>query len=208
MFYRNHSNKHLSIQIASLAAGLALATVAVMGGSEVLKENNSSNSATQVTPRVERVAPQFGSMTDAVYASQGITAPSQFGTAADAVSATESLRPKTAAAVNTGEYLGIGQPAVAQSFATMADAAQAVESLRPQTSSAVNTGEYLGIGQPAVGQSFATMADAAQAVESLRAQTSSAVNTGEYLGLGQPGEATQTVEPMFGTMADADYASR
>jgi hypothetical protein len=45
MFYRNHSNKHLSIQIASLAAGLALATVAVMGGSEVLKENNSSNSA-------------------------------------------------------------------------------------------------------------------------------------------------------------------
>jgi hypothetical protein len=47
---------------------------------------------------------------------------------ADAVIASESLRPQTNTVVNTGEYLGLGQPAAgsgAPQFATMADAAYA-----------------------------------------------------------------------------------
>jgi hypothetical protein len=163
MFYRNTNNdKHNNIRIVTLAAGLALATVAI-GGNAILKEN--SKSASVVTPRVERIAPQFGSMADAAYASHQISAPAQFGTMADAVQATQASA-QTSPAVNVGEYLGIGQPAAGQSFATMADAVIASEGLRPQTSPAVNTGEYLGLGQPAAGSGapqFATMADAAYA---------------------------------------------
>jgi len=171
MFYRNHTSKNHSIQIVSLAAGLALATVAVIGGSEVLKEN-TSDSTTQVTPRVERIAPQFGSMADAASASQSITPATQFGTIADAAQAVDSLRPQTSSVVNNGEYLGIGQPAVGQSFATMADAAYAsLPVISQEVASAVTTVEaqtFLGIGQP--GESaesespmFSTMADAAVA---------------------------------------------
>jgi hypothetical protein len=213
MFYRNtnDSKHHNNIRIVSLAAGLALATAAVIGGSDLLKENRS-DSTSPVTPRVERIAPQFGTAADAVYASQDIRAPSQFGTMADAVSAADSIRPQ-ASSVDTdvSPYLGLGQPAVGQSVATMADAVSAAESIRPQASSVdTDVSPYLGLGQPAVGQSFATMADAVSAVENISPQEAGSVSStslGNFLGLGQPGEGSNSA-PQFGTMADADYASR
>jgi hypothetical protein len=213
MFYRNTNVKHLNIRIVSLAAGLALATAAVIGGSEVLEEKSDSNSAS-VTPRAERIVPQFGTAADAVFASQGIRAPSQFGTAADAVYAAESLRPRTSSVdIDSGAYLGLGQPATGQSFANMADAVYALEGIRPQTGTVVDTGDYLGLGQPAAGQSFGTDADAVFAVESLLAQQEVAsvvtsIDASGFLGLGQPGEGVHSESPQFGTMADADYASR
>jgi hypothetical protein len=168
MFYRNtNDSKHLNIRIVSLAAGLALATAAVIGGSDLLKENNSSKGTSPVTTRVERTAPQFSTMADADFASQGIRGPSAFSTMADAVYAAEGIRPETASVdVNNGSHLGLGQPAVGQSFVNMADAVYAVESLHPQANTvAVDTGEYLCLGQPAEGARpespmFSTMADA------------------------------------------------
>ncbi len=258
MFYRNtnDSKHHNNIRIVSLAAGLALATAAVIGGSNLLKENRSTSTA-PVTPRVERIAPQFGTAADAVHASQNIRAPSQFGSMTDAVSATESIRPQANsidsgvgpylglgqaavgqsfatmadagyaavglayvqpatvpnAAVDTRhQALGIAQPAVGQSFDTMADAVSATESIRPQGNSVdTGVGPYLGLGQAAVGQSFATMTDAVSATQSmLTAQEAASVSStslGNFLGLGQPGEGSNSA-PQFGTMADADYASR
>ena len=208
MFYRNTHLKHLNIRIVSLAAVLALATAAVIGGSEVLKEKNGSNSAS-LTPRVERISPQFGTAADAVFASQGIRTESQFGTAADAVYAVET----GALNIDVSAYLGLGQPAAGQSFATMADAVYALEGIRPQTGAVVDTGDYLGLGQPAAGQSFGTDADAAYAAESLLAQqevasVATTSDAAEFLGLGQPGEGVHPESPQFGTMADADYASR
>jgi hypothetical protein len=221
MFYRNtNDNKHLNIRIVSLAAGLALATAAVLGGSSLVKEDNtSSNSTAPVTQRVERTTTQFGTSADAVYASQSITAPWQFGSMADADYASigfaylQSASIPDAAVVGRDEALGLGQPSSGQSFATDADAVYAAESLRPQTDSApVDKGDYLGINQPAVGQSFATAADAVYAAESMlgrQAVTPSVTseNLGNYLGLGQPDEMSSS-EPQFGTMADADFASR
>ena len=212
MFYRSTNVKHLNIRIVSLAAGLALATAAVIGGSEVLKEDGS-NGTSLVTPRAERITPQFGSMADAAFASQGIRPETQFGTMADAVYALEGIRPQTGAVVDSGDYLGLGQPATGQSFANMADAVYALEGIRPQTGAVVDTGDYLGLGQPAAGQSFATMADAVFAVESPLAQQEVAslvapIDASGFLGLGQPGEGVHSESPQFGTMADADFASR
>jgi hypothetical protein len=174
MFYRSTNFKHLNIRIVSLAAGLALATAAVIGGSEVLKEDGS-NGTSLVTPRAERITPQFGSMADAAFASQGIRPETQFGTMADAVYALEGIRPQTGAVVDTGDYLGLGQPAAGQSFGTDADAVFAVESLLAQQ-------------------------EVASVVTSIDASG--------FLGLGQPGEGVHSESPQFGTMADADYASR
>jgi hypothetical protein len=161
MFYRNHSSKHPNIQVVTLAAGLALATAAVISGGEVLRQNGNSNNPS-VTPRVERIA--------------------QFATAADA------------------EYTSIG---LAYLESSSQQAASSVASdVRDQS---------LGLGQPAVGQSFGTDADAVFAVESLIPLTAAptvADDAGTYLGLGQPGEGVAEIQPMFGTMADADYASR
>jgi len=217
MTFRNTSNnKHIDIRIVSLAAGLALATAAVIGGSDLLKENNTSKSTAPVTAPVERTAPQFSTIADAAFASQGIRGPSEFGTMVDAVYAAESIRPQTASVdINDGSHLGLGQPAVSQSFANMADAVYAVESLNLRTASGdIDGGEYLGLGQPAVGQSFANMADAVYAVQSVvpeqevaSAASVSSTNLDNFLGLGQPGEGTRS-EPQFATMADADYASR
>ena len=211
MFYRNTHVKHLNIRIVSLAAGLALATAAVIGGSEVLKEKSGSNSAS-VTPRVERIAPQFGSMADAVFASQGIRPETQFATMTDAVEAVYAVE-TGALDIDVSAYLGLGQPAAGQTFATAADAVYAAEGLRPQTSSVENTGAFLGLGQPAVGQSFGTDADAVYAAESLLAQqevasVATTSDAADFLGLGQPGEGVHPESPQFGTMADADYASR
>ena len=174
MFYRNtNDSKHNNIRIVSLAAGLALATAAVIGGSDLLKENNTSKTTSPVTPRVERTTPQFGTMAEAVFASQGIASPSQFGTMADAVHAVESIRPQAASVdVNNGSHLGLGQPTVGQSFANMADAVYAAEGL------------LAGVAVPG-----------------------RLVNAGDAFGLGQPGEGN-SAKPQFGTMADADFASR
>ncbi|HEU0075636.1 MAG TPA: hypothetical protein VFS30_16660 [Dehalococcoidia bacterium] len=220
MFYRNtNDSKHNNIRIASLAAALALATAAVIGGSNLLKEDSIGKSPSAVTPRVERTAPQFSTAADAVFASQGIRAPSQFGTAADAVYAAQSIRPQTASVdVNNGSHLGLGQPSVGQSFGTAADAVYASVGLAYVQRASVPDAaidardQSLGIGQPAVGQSFATAADAVFAAESLLAQqevasVATSLDTSDFLGLGQPGEGT-SAEPQFGTMADADYASR
>ena len=136
MFYRNsNDSKHLNIRIVSLAAGLALATATIIGASDLLKEEHNSNSTTSsVTPRVERIAPQFGSAADAVYASQGIRAPSQFTTEADAVYAMEGMVADVATVPNAAidgrdQALGIGQPSVGQSFATQVDAVYAMEGM-------------------------------------------------------------------------------
>jgi hypothetical protein len=245
MFYGNtHDSKHNNIRIVSLAAGLALATAAVIGGSNLLKENSSSNSGSAVTPQVERTAPQFSTAADAVYASQGIRASSQFGTAADAVYAVESLTPQTSSAITDArdQALGLGQPSVGQSFSTSADAVYAAVGLayvQPATvpNAAIDARDQaLGIGQPSVGQSFSTAADAVYSAESLSVPTSgsagvtdenfggaylpymqgslqevaatTSTNLNNFLGLGQPGEGASSESPMFGSMADADYASR
>ena len=163
-------NTSRNIRTVSLAAGLALATAAVIGGSNLLKETSSSTAP--VTPRVERIAPQFGTAADAVYASQAIRAPSQFGSMADGeylsvgLEYIQSARGPAEAVAGRDGALGLGQPAVGQSFATADDAVYAVESLHPQANTvAVDTGEYLGLGQPAEGARpespmFSTMADA------------------------------------------------
>jgi hypothetical protein len=93
MFNRNtnHSTQ-INSHIVALAAGLALGAVAVIGGSDLLKASSKSTSNTSaVTPRVERISPQFGTAADAVYASQGVRPVTEFGTAADAVYAAEAL---------------------------------------------------------------------------------------------------------------------
>jgi hypothetical protein len=162
MFYRNHSSKHLSIQVVTLAAGLALATAAVISGSDVLTDKGGSRSPSPVTARVERIQPQFGTAADAEFASIGLA------------------------------YLQAPTQEAVQS---------AANELHDQS---------WGVGQPAVGQSFGTAADAVFAVESLLAQTAAPIvadDAGTFLGLGQPGEGIRTIQPMFGTMADADYAS-
>lgn len=133
MTFRSSSSKHIDIRIASLAAGLALATAAVIGGSDLLGESGSSNSTSSITPSVERVAPQFSTQVDAVFAAQAIRAPSQFATMADAVHASLSMvtgqEAASAVAVtpnNLGDHLGIGQPGEGIStepmFSSMADA--------------------------------------------------------------------------------------
>jgi hypothetical protein len=162
MFYRNHSSKHLSIQVVTLAAGLALATTAILSGGEVLRDKGGSSSPSPVTARVEQTQPQFGTAADAEFASIGLAylrAPSQQAVA----SAATELRDQS---------WGLGQPAVGQSFGTDADTVFAVESLISL------------IAAPTVADEAAT-----------------------YLGLGQPGEGVEKIQPMFGTMADADYAS-
>jgi hypothetical protein len=260
MFYRNTNHTtQINTRIVTLAAGLALGAVAVVGGSDLLKESSKSNSSTSpVTPRVERISPRFGTAADAVYASQGLQPATQFGTAADAAYAAESIRPQSDSVdldagtylgigqppvgqsfgtsadaayaamglayirpqtepveVDAGAYLGIGQPAIGQSFGTTSDAVYAAMGLayiRPQTEPVqVDAGAYLGIGQPQVGQSFATTADAVYAAEALFPQrevasVTASPNAGDFLGIGQPGEAG--TGPQFGTLADADNASR
>jgi hypothetical protein len=168
MFYRNTNVKHLNIRIVSLAAGLALATAAVIGGSEVLEEKSDSNSAS-VTPRAERIVPQFGNMADAVFASQGIRPETKFATMADAVEAVYAVE-TGALDIDVSAYLGLGQPAAGQSFANMADAVFASQSVNPRQEVAaaaitVDTSEFLGLGQPGEGvhsesPQFGTLADA------------------------------------------------
>jgi hypothetical protein len=151
-------------------------------------------------------------MADAVFASQGIRPETKFATMADAVEAVYAVE-TGALDIDVSAYLGLGQPAAGQSFANMADAVYALEGIRPQTSSVEDAGAYLGLGQPAAGQSFANMADAVFASQSVNprqevAAAAITVDTSEFLGLGQPGEGVHSESPQFGTMADADYASR
>jgi hypothetical protein len=206
MFYRNTTdNSSRNIRIVSLAAGLALATVAVISGGEILKENSHTNN-TSVTPRIERNVSQFGTAADAVYAAQGIEVSSPFVVAPEPDYWVESLRPVTnTTTADEGLYLGIGQPSVGQSFSTQADAVYAAESLRPVTNTTdADEGLYLGIGQPSVGQSFNTQADAVYGAESLRpASNATVADDGLYLGIGQP-----SVGQSFSTAADAVYASQ
>lgn len=172
MFYRNHTSKQLTLQIVSLAAGLALAA-AVIANSGVLKPKSSSNPTSPLTQSVERVTPRFGTAADATYAVQALRPATQFVTSADAVYAAMGLAyilPRVESVdVDSGSYLGLGQAQVGQSFGTAADAIYAMESLLPRSKVAAvtaspNLGDFLGIGQPGEVTSaepqFATMADA------------------------------------------------
>jgi hypothetical protein len=160
MFYRSTNSKHLNTRIVTLAAGLALATAAVVG-SDLLEEKSNSSSTSQVTPRIERISPQFGTMADAVYGSQGIRAPSQFATAGDAVYALDGIRPQAGSVVDAGDYLGLGQPAEQVSFqpqfGSMADA----DYMTALETTLIDPTELGSLGiEPTLLPQFGTMADA------------------------------------------------
>jgi hypothetical protein len=127
--------KRTNVQLVSLACGLALATVAIVGGNEILRDNDS-----------------------VVIISPAALQP-QFGTAADAVYAAESLGSQQAA-VSLGDALGIGQPgegtqSVAATFIDPTDFASSFANHR-------------------AAQQFGTSADAVYAMESWQARASEA----------------------------------
>ena len=192
--------KRTNVQLVSLACGLALATVAIVGGNEILRDNDAT---VIISPAA--VQPQFATASDADYASLGL-----------AYLRTAEVTPESL--VGPAEALGIGQPgegtkSVAATLIDPTDfgslgiayqltqqgkttesvqAAEAYAAFRPQTSV---------VPQP----QFGTAADAVYAAESLGTQQAP-VSPGDALGIGQPGEGTQSVAaPQFGTAADAVY---
>jgi len=150
--------KRTNVQLVSLACGLALATVAIVGGNEILRDNDS---VVIVSPAA--LQPQFATAADADYASLGL-----------AYLRSAQVTPESV--VDPAEALGIGQPGegtqsvAAPQFGTAADAAYAAESLGAQQA-AVSLGDALGIGQPGEGTQsvaapqFGTAADAVYVME-------------------------------------------
>jgi hypothetical protein len=125
--YDNHNNwKRINVPLASFACGVALATVAFIGGSEILRDEESTQSGASLTQTESRsigavmAEPDFGSVAvdySALQQSRSIgivmdepdfgylgieSAPAvvdpYFGTGAGSVSAIE------------GDYLALGQP--------------------------------------------------------------------------------------------------
>jgi hypothetical protein len=138
----NSNWNRTNVQMVSLACGLALAAVAIVGGNEVLRDKDS---AVIISPAA--LQPQFATASDADYASLGLA----YLRSAQVTS--ESL-------VGPAEALGIGQPgegtksveatfidptdfassfanhSAAQQFGTAADAAYATESWQARASEA------------------------------------------------------------------------
>jgi hypothetical protein len=205
--WKNPKNRSV-IAIGAVALAISVA----IGGISALPSSGSREAS--VTPQtMSRPSTLFGTDADAVFAAQGpVEITPMFATTADAVFAVESLRPVTSEAADTGEYLGLGQPAAGQSFATMADAVAALESLQP-VSVSESLDANLGIGQPgersaAANPQFANMADAEAASVALGLSNTVATDdSSNYFGLGQPGEGVSAVAPMFPSMVDAALAN-
>lgn len=59
-FLGHYNWKQVNLQLVSFAGGLALASVAVIGGSEILRDRGSSNERGSLSaPQAERLSPQF-----------------------------------------------------------------------------------------------------------------------------------------------------
>jgi hypothetical protein len=215
--YGNHNNwKQINLQLASFACGLALATIAFIGGGEILRDEGSTQSSSSLTQTESRsigsvmAEPDFGSVAvdfpalrqprsigviqdEPDFGFTGIeAAPAavdpHFKTGAESVSAIE------------GDYLGQGQSSVVESFVIPANSFYPLvqESSHPAAywASQITDEDFGGVYLPYV-----------QGSEDEVAGATSVSNLNDYLGLGQPGEGTQA-DRLFSTMADADHDSR
>ena len=217
--------KRTNVQLVSLACGLALATVAIVGGNEILRDKDS---AVIIPPAA--LQPQFATASDADYASLGL-----------AYLRSAQVTPESL--VGPAEALGIGQPGEGTKsveatlfdphFAVLeellmgpSERSQSVEATlidptdfgslgiefqlaqQGKTTESVHAAEAYAAFRPetsAVPQpQFGTAADAVYAAQSLGSQQA-AVSLGDALGIGQPGEGTQSVAATF--IDPTDFAS-
>jgi hypothetical protein len=194
--YGSSNWKRSNLQIATLACGVALAAVAIVGGSEVLRDNGDSGSVSPV-----RVAQPTGPVLDPTdFGSQGI----------EYRLAQQEARAASAAALQDAR--GIGQPGegVESAEATLIDPtdfASRFVNTAPQYSTTADAA--FDAMNPSLVQSVP--AAAVRGLDDAR-------------GIGQPGEGVESVEatlidptdfasrfvntaPQYGTAADAAYAT-
>ena len=137
--YGKYNNwKHINVPLASFACGLALATVAFIGGGEILRDIGSTQSSASLTQTEAR---SIGVVMDEP----------DFGSVAVDYSALRQPRP-IGVVMDEPDfgYLGIeSAPAVVDPYFGMgAESVPAIE------------GDYLGLGQPSVSQSFTSVQSA------------------------------------------------
>ena len=197
--------------------GIALAIGIAIGGVNALPR---SNHEARVAPLASsQPSTLFATAADAAFAAQGYVAVSPtFGTTSDAVDALPSLASLEAS--------------IAPAYATMSDAVDALPSIAPAAvavaptfgtmSDAVDALSNLAAQEAMLAPAFATMSDAvdalpnlarvvvsSSAVAPLYANSADAVDASlAAIGYAPVTNVAKSESPLFGTMADADYASR
>jgi hypothetical protein len=189
--------KRTNLQLASLACGLALATVVAIGASQLLRDNgNTGTSAPGARVVSQPTGSTFGSL--GIESDQAHMVTNAAGIPGFEEALGNTAQPAEATLVDPTDFGSLGvahtlSQSEATQFGSMVDAVYASQGIEAQS----QFGSMADADYSAIGLAYVQSASVPEAID----------GRDGALGLGQPAEGAQSESPIFGTMADADFAA-